>query len=128
MPGSRGYPQAYPTTYPKTYPKSVRVRRRREFLALQRQGRRQHTRSFVVVQAPADGPLSRLGVTVSSRVGNAVVRNRVKRLIREIFRERRLMLPAALDIVVIARPDAAQITHAQAASELERALGVASRT
>jgi ribonuclease P protein component len=116
MPGSRGYPKA------------ARVRRRREFLALQRHGQRRHTPSFVVVQAASDAPISRLGVTVSSRVGNAVVRNRVKRLIREIFRQRRLTLPAALDIVVIAKPDAAQITHAQAASELDRALGIAPRS
>jgi ribonuclease P protein component len=115
MPGSRGYPKA------------ARVRRRREFLKLQRHGRRHHTPCFVVVQAAADGPISRLGVTVSSRVGNAVVRNRVKRIVREIFRERRRLL-SALDIVVIARPDAAQITHAQAASELERALGITSRS
>ena len=116
MPGSRGYPKA------------ARVRRRREFLTLQRHGRRHHTPCFVVVQAAADGPISRLGVTVSSRVGNAVVRNRVKRIVREIFRERRRLLSAVLDIVVIARPDAAQITHAQAASELERALGITSRS
>jgi len=112
----------------RAYPRAVRLRRRREFLALQRHGRRRHTPSFVVLEAPAVGPLSRLGVTVSTRVGNAVVRNRVKRLVREIFRERRADLPATLDIVVIAKPHAAQITHAQAATELERALGVAART
>ena len=110
------------------YPKAVRLRRRREYLALQRSGRRRHTASFVVLEAPAAGALSRLGVTVSSRVGDAVVRNRVKRLVREIFRERRLEMPAALDLVVIAKPQAARITHAQAATELERALGVAHRS
>ena len=107
------------------YPKSVRLRRRREFLTLQRQGRRRHTPSFVVLHAPSMASTSRLGVTVSSRVGNAVVRNRVKRLVREIFRARRLALPTALDIVIIAKPDAAQISHAQATTELGRALGVA---
>jgi ribonuclease P protein component len=111
----------------RAYPKSVRLRRRREFLTLQRLGRRRHTPSFVILQAPSATPVSRLGVTVSARVGNAVVRNRVKRLVREIFRERRPDLPAPLDIVVIAKPDAAQITHAQAATELERALGVTPR-
>lgn len=110
--------------HPRAFPKAVRVRRRREYLALQRGGRRLHTASFVVLHAPANGPSSRLGVTVSARVGNAVVRNRVKRLVREIFRTRRQALPTVRDIVVIAKPDAAQITHAQAASELERVLGV----
>jgi ribonuclease P protein component len=118
---------AEPLPGSRAYPKAVRLRRRREFLTLQGRGRRRHTPSFVVVHVPAEGSTSRLGVTVSSRVGNAVVRNRIKRLVREIFRGRRPDLPAALDIVVIAKPHAAHITHAQAASELERALGVAPR-
>jgi len=112
----------------RAYPKSVRLRRRREFLALQRLGRRRHTPSFVVLQVPSVAATSRLGVTVSSRVGNAVARNRIKRLVREIFRERRRELPVPLDIVVIAKPEAAHITHAQAATELQRALGVAPRS
>jgi ribonuclease P protein component len=111
----------------RAYPKSVRLRRRREFLALQRHGKRRHTPSFVILQAPAATPGSRLGITVSSRVGNAVVRNRVKRLVREVFRVRRQALQGAFDIVVIAKPDAATISHAQAATELEHALGVAPR-
>jgi ribonuclease P protein component len=111
----------------RAFPKSARLRRRREFLQSQRQGQRRHSRSFVVIQAPGRVGTSRLGVTVSSRVGNAVVRNRVKRLVREIFRNRRRDLPAVLDVVVIAKPDAAQISHAQATFELERALGVAAR-
>ena len=111
----------------RAYPKSVRLRRRREFLTLQRLGRRRHTPSFVILHAPSGTGTSRLGVTVSSRVGNAVVRNRIKRLVREVFRSRREALNTPLDIVVIAKPDAAQISHAQAATELERALGVAPR-
>jgi ribonuclease P protein component len=109
----------------RAYPKAVRLRRRREFLALQRIGRRRHTPSFVILQAPSATGTSRLGVTVSARVGNAVVRNRVKRLVREVFRTKRHALPALLDIVVIGKPDSANITHAHAATELERALGVA---
>src|SRR5262249_49914187 len=112
----------------RAYPRAVRLRRRREFLALQRHGRRRHTPSFVVLEAPAVGPPPRLRGPVRSRVGNAVVRTRVKRLVREIFRERRADMPATLDIVVIAKPHAAQITHAQAATELERAFGVSPRT
>ena len=52
----------------------------------------------------------RLGVTVSSRVGNAVVRSKVKRRFREIFRRNRSLLPAACDVVMIARSGADQIT------------------
>lgn len=111
----------------RAFPKAVRVRKRREFLAVQRQGRRQHTDGFIVLQSSSPTPNARLGVTVSSRVGNAVVRNRIKRLVREIFRDRRARLAAGVDYVVIAKPGAAQIRHAQAASELDRALGVAAR-
>ncbi len=117
-----------PVPGPRAFPKSVRLRRRREFLQLQRQGQRRHSRSFVVIQTPGRARTSRLGVTVSSRVGNAVVRNRVKRLVRDIFRNRRLSLPAIVDVVVIAKPDAAQISHAQATFELERALAIAARS
>lgn len=65
---------------------------------------------------------SRLGVTVSSRIGNAVARNRVKRLVREVFRVRRSSIPNAVDVVVIAKPGADRLSYAQAATELERAL------
>jgi ribonuclease P protein component len=105
-----------------SYPKVARLRRRPEFLRLQRGGQRQHTRSFVVIRSPSPGPLSRLGVTVSTRVGNAVTRNRIKRIVREIFRQRRANLPPATDMVVIAKPGAHTLTYAQAAAELARAL------
>ena len=104
------------------YPKAVRIRRRREFIALQRQGRRRHSAHFVVIQNPASSSTSRLGVTVSKRVGNAVMRNRVKRLVREVFRHRQAELRPPTDIVVIAKPGANTLTYAQAATELERIL------
>ena len=108
------------------YPKAVRIRRRRDFLAIQRKGRRRHMAHFVVVRMPAIGPGSRLGVTVSRRVGNAVARNRVKRLVREIFRRRRSAIPEPSDLVVIAKPGADELTYGAVASELERALDLAS--
>lgn len=58
-----------------------------------------------------------MGITVSSRVGNAVVRNRVKRLVREVFR---LLGPrrAVADFVVIAKPGANRLRYAEVTAEI----------
>ena len=73
-------------------------------------------------------PRPRIGITVSSKVGNAVERNRVKRWVREAWREIRPELPP-VDLVVIARPAAVRMGLDGARRELAaagRALGAAS--
>ena len=64
----------------------------------------------------------RLGVTVSKRVGNAVIRNRVKRRIREWFRHARVGLPRGSEIIVIARRTARDLSGAEVAAFLDRAI------
>ena len=61
--------------------------------------------------------VSRLGITVSKRVGNAAERSRIRRLIRELFRKKRHLFPKGLDLLVIAQPamkeaDWAFLSHA----------------
>ena len=74
----------------------------------------------------ASAPRSRVGVTVSSRVGNAVVRNRCKRWVREYVRQHKPDLPAG-DLVIIAKPSAATLGHAMLDRDLKRLLGRAVR-
>jgi ribonuclease P protein component len=84
-----------------------RIRKRAEFQDIQGNGRRVFTRNFVLMLAARepseDHPCARLGITASRRVGNAVERNRAKRLIREAFRATRELWAEDLDVVVIAR-------------------------
>jgi ribonuclease P protein component len=63
-------------------------------------------------------PPSRLGVTVSRKVGGAVVRNRVKRLVREAFRTHKHELPPGLLLVLVAKADAAGVGFSQVVAEL----------
>lgn len=108
---------------PEGFPRCLRLRRRREFLRVQRGGRKVHTRFFLVFVAPTprsvvegpDGdmprlPGARLGVTVTRKVGNAVKRNRIKRLVREAYRRERRSLPVGVDMVWVAKRDAVDST------------------
>lgn len=85
--------------------KKYRLRQRKEFDRVFRQ-RRSTADGLLVMYACRNGfDHSRVGMVVSRKVGNAVTRNRWKRLIREAFRLNRAGLPASLDIVVIPRRD-----------------------
>jgi ribonuclease P protein component len=94
-----------------------RLRRRADFLRIQADGRRVTTAHFVFLFAlrpgyePTTTDPARLGLVVSKKVGNAVQRNRVKRLCRDIFRHAPAMLPAGVDAVLIARVGAHELTH-----------------
>jgi ribonuclease P protein component len=106
----------------ESFPKTARLRKRHEFLQLSRTGRKVHSPNFVVVSKANDRGEARLGVTVSSKVGNAVVRNRIKRLVREFFRRCRQELPQELDLLVIARKSAADVSFSVIADELKRSI------
>ena len=88
------------------FPSRSRVRKRVEFLRIQDGGLRVSTSRFVLIlsaSAPPHASAPRLGITASRRVGNAVVRSRAKRLIREAFRATRELWPAGIDVVVIVK-------------------------
>jgi ribonuclease P protein component len=86
-------------------------------------GRRRATEHFVVFTADLPGQTSRLGVVVSRKSGNAVRRNRIKRLLRETFRTRAPFFSHPADIVILARKQASfeRITYAAVVRELEQA-------
>ena len=92
--------------HPNRLPVEYRIRQRREYRRVQSRGRTFRQPHLTMLYLPASEN-SRFGITVSRKVGNAVIRNRVKRRIREILRHHWRDLQGAWDIVVIARPYAA---------------------
>ena len=104
----------------EAYPPSARVRRRADYRRIQSSRSRVHTRHFLIVIAAGSGACSgqRLGVTVTKKVGNAVVRNRIKRVVREVFRRNRALLPDGTDFVFIAKQGAGKVSYAAVLSDL----------
>jgi len=93
------------------FQKNDRLLKRSEFRRLYKSGRLVKDRFFTIrycVRSPKEPVATpRLGITVSRRVGNAVVRNRIKRIVREFFRSKRNLLPESADLNIIAQSDTA---------------------
>ena len=90
-------------------PRHSRLKTRRAFRAVLDNGRSRAGRTAVIYAHPSTARQHRLGIIVSRRVGSAVVRNRLKRITRELFRQQRstLKTSTSLDFVVIAKRRAA---------------------
>ena len=85
------------------FPGTARLRTRSDFRRVLTRGVRIHTRNFILYVLTTSSDASRLGVTVSRKVGNAVVRNRIKRCVREAFRLEIQVRTETFDLVVIAK-------------------------
>ena len=110
--------------------KERRIRRRSDFLRVQAVGQRTSTTHFVLLVAARESPArdaippgtcARVGFVVTRKVGNAVQRNRIKRVCRECFRTWPDLVPDGIDLVVIARSRADELGLAEVRAEWERA-------
>jgi ribonuclease P protein component len=105
-----------------TFGKDRRIRKRADFVRVQKDGAAVRTPHFVLLIARrADEGPSRLGVVTTRKIGVAVVRNRIKRLCRETFRLAPDMLPKNIDLVVIAKEGAGTLGLADVQGEWTRA-------
>ena len=91
---------------------------------MQREGRRRTAAHFVVITRLRKEPPSRLGITTSRKVGSSPQRNRIRRLVREFFRRHRTMLRPHRDVLIVARPGAADLEYSDVQRELSSALGI----
>ncbi len=100
------------------FPPEKRIRRStrfREIMANEPLGR---SRSFLVFSKPNAEGMARLGLTVTRKLGCAVERNRVKRVLREVFRREQTLFPVGVDVVILARKPALDLTYERARHEL----------
>ncbi len=90
-----------------------RIRKKNDFSSLYREGSRFRGRHFSLVFRRNELGYSRLAVVASRKVGSAVVRNRVKRRLRELFRRNKGLLAEPIDLIVIARPESGDVPWAE---------------
>ena len=110
---------------PESLPKEKRLAKRREYLRVYETGRRHFSRYAVLFFAENGLTHSRVGITATKKVGKAVVRNRLKRWTREVYRRQREPLGVddrQLDIVVNVKPSAAETSFEEFSRDLGRGL------
>jgi ribonuclease P protein component len=86
------------------FPKSLRLAQRSQFLRIQQYGLKVWNHPFVALVLRNSVGVTRLGITASKKVGNAVQRSRLRRRSRELFRKKRHLFPKGLDLLLIAQP------------------------
>ena len=90
-----------------TFPRSMRLSKRKDFQRIFNARERKGIGPLLIYALPNGLGHNRLGLSVSRRVGRAVQRNRIKRLLREAFRLSQHELPTSYDLIIVGRPHAA---------------------
>ena len=100
--------------------KGEKVLKSVEYRTIVKGGKSKNTEHFKVFVWPNGVSKRRLGITASRRVGSAVKRNRIKRLLREFFRLHKSCLPPSSDLLFIAKPGADRLDYTQLCEELKK--------
>jgi ribonuclease P protein component len=111
--------QAPATRVSESFGRDRRVLRRADYLDTYSSGRRYVGRWLVFFVRPSGRPVARLGVTITKKTGSSVVRNRLRRRLRELFR-RCSGLRGAIDVVVNVRAGAEETDFAELSRDFEK--------
>lgn len=102
--------------------KTVSIKENKDFKRLYYRGKKLSADCVAIYWRRTGAPGCRLGITVSSKIGKAVVRNRIRRLIRESYRLMEDRVATGFDLVVVARSKAARADFAAVRADLEKVL------
>jgi ribonuclease P protein component len=102
-----------------SFKKEDRILKRSQFQELTRSGRKIENDSLIALILPGQFNRSRLGITVTRKVGNAAKRNRIKRLVREYFRLNRQYFNQNWDINIIAKKRAVDLSSEKVLASLQ---------
>ncbi|CAG9622879.1 ribonuclease P protein component [Sutcliffiella rhizosphaerae] len=103
--------------------KQQRIKKNKDFQHVFQKGKSMANRQFVIYAVKQEGQSEfRVGLSVSKKIGNAVTRNRIKRLIREAIHELKDRLPVGIDLVVIARKPTAEMSLEEVKSSLQHVI------
>ncbi len=102
------------------FPREARLVRRSEYDAVYRAGKRRSSSHFTIFVRPNELPLSRFGFSIKKALGGAVVRNRIRRRLREMVRCHRQEIPAGWDFVMHPKSSVAKASLPLLAEDLLR--------
>ncbi|NPA24220.1 MAG: ribonuclease P protein component [Deltaproteobacteria bacterium] len=102
----------------RNFPKAERLRKRKDFSSLFKLGRKFNTPHLILFCRANQRPQARLGITASRKVGTAVARNRVKRLIREYYRQHKSFFTAGFDYSLVVKKSFACLPKKAAEEQL----------
>ncbi|MBI3652822.1 MAG: ribonuclease P protein component [Acidobacteria bacterium] len=93
------------------FPKAKRVLQRGHFRRAYETGRKVQARYFTAFVLANGDAQSRLGITATRKMGNAVARNRARRLVREVFRKNQRLVPSGIDIIINVKSALAEVAY-----------------
>lgn len=96
-----------------------KINKNKDFLNLYKKGQALYSKWLVIYVKKNNLPCNRLGITAGKKVGNAVKRNRAKRIIRQAYSENEIFMPIGIDIIIVARAAAVSVKSTVLSSYLK---------